>query len=304
MKKDIVIRLVIIALVFVLIAIFAFVVSPVVGWIVAAILVVCFAVACFIILHKTNKSKTTRDKQFGHKVDEYLNLIAKYTDINLPKKDITKEVKKGFGGKFNNRYDCITYLNYRNEYAIRFNDDMSADEFNDVFETLLVDLGAPDLFGEWEGYIWRKRGYIITFGLVSLQYHYEVPMICVRHNISVLNNYIDYTKYTEIANAISKPLIARGVDSQKTSFYKITYFKQFGFSAYIQTANTMVSINYKGHQLSMVISPIVRDESNREVIKNQNRFSVKIDVANDSELMCKFEELLEETQEHHGLTKK
>jgi len=55
MKKDIVIRLVIIALVFVLIAIFAFVVSPVVGWIVVAILAVAFAVGCLMILHKTNK---------------------------------------------------------------------------------------------------------------------------------------------------------------------------------------------------------------------------------------------------------
>ena len=141
------------------------------------------------------------------KINFVMAVLVLYTNIDISKKDITKEVKKGIKGKFNNLYDCITYLNYSIEYAIRFNDDMKAEEFDNVFETLIKDLGEPDLFNEWEGYIWKRRGYVIALGLVSLNYNYEVPMICVKRRTSIFNSNLDYKKYIEIANSLKYPIL-------------------------------------------------------------------------------------------------
>ena len=235
-------------------------------------------------------------------IHEYINLLGLYTNIDISKKDITKEVKKGIKGKFNNLYDCITYLNYSKEYAIRFNDDMKAEEFDNVFETLIKDLGEPDLFNEWEGYIWKRRGYVIALGLVSLNYNYEVPMICVKRRTSIFNSNLDYKKYIEIANSIREPLINRGVNPQIMTYYKIGYFKEFGFSVHIRTLSKFISISYKKSKLSINITPVVH-ELNNEILKNQNRFNKEIKVENDLELKSKLEELLEDTKEYHELVR-
>ena len=240
---------------------------------------------------------------YNRYIHEYINLLGLYTNIDISKKDITKEVKKGIKGKFNNSYDCITYLNYSKEYAIRFNDDMKAEEFDNVFETLIKDLGEPDLFNECEGYIWKRRGYVIALGLVSLNYNYEVPMICVKRRTSIFNSNLDYKKYSEIANSIRDSLINRGVNPQRMTYYKIGYFKEFGFSVHIRTLSKFISTNYKKSKLSINITPVVY-EFNNEILKNQNRFNKEIKVENDLELKSKLEELLEETKEYHGLQKK
>ena len=236
-------------------------------------------------------------------IHAYINLLDLYTNIDFPKKDITKEVKKGIKGKFNNLYDCVTYLNYNKEYAIRFNDDMKAEEFDNVFETLIKDLGEPDFFNEWEGYIWKRRGYVIALGLVSLNYNYEVPMICVKRSASIFNSNLDYKKYIEIANSIREPLINRGVNPQRITYYKIGYFKEFGFSVYIRTLSKFISINYKNTKLSINITPVAH-ELNNEILKNQDRFNKEIKIVNDLELKSKLEELLEDTKKYHGLLKK
>lgn len=245
--------------------------------------------------------KPRKNEMFCNRyIHEYINLLGLYTNIGISKKDITKEVKKGIKGKFNNLYDCVTYLNYSKEYAIRFNDDMKAEEFDDVFETLIKDLGDPDLFNEWEGYIWKRRGYVIALGLVSLNYNYEVPMICVKRRTSIFNSNLDYKKYIEIANSIREPLINRRVNPQRMTYYKIGYFKEFGFSVHIRTLSKFISINYKKSKLSINVTPVVH-ELNNEIIKNQDRFNKEIKVNNDFELKSKLEELLEETKEYHGL---
>ena len=235
-------------------------------------------------------------------IHEYINLLCLYTNIDISKKDITKEVKKVIKGKFNDLYDCVTYLNYSKEYAIRFNDDMKAEEFDNVFETLIKDLGEPNLFNEWEGYIWKRRGYVIALGLVTLNYNYEVPMICVKRRTSIFNSNLDYKKYIEIANSIREPLINRGVNAQRMTYYKIGYFKEFGFSVHIRTISKFISISYKKTKLSINITPVVH-ELNNEIIKNQDRFNKEIKINNDLELKSKLEELLEETKEYHGLVK-
>ena len=177
---------------------------------------------------------------------------------------------------------------------------MKAEEFDNVFETLIKDLGEPDLFNEWEGYIWKRRGYVIALGLVSLNYNYEVPMIFVKRRTSIFNSNLDYKKYIEIANSIREPLINRGVNPQIMTYYKIGYFKEFGFSVHVRTLSKFISINYKKSKLSINITPVVR-ELNNEIIKNQDRFNKEIKINNDLELKSKLEELLEETKEYHGL---
>ncbi len=235
-------------------------------------------------------------------IHEYINLIGRYTDIYISKNNVTKDVKKGIKGKFKDLYDCFTYLNYSKEYAIRFKDDMKADEFDNVFEILLNDLGAPDLFSEWVGYIWKRQGYLITFGFVSLNYNYEVPMICVKRSLSTFISCLNYKKYIEIANSMIEPLVERGVNPQRMTYYKILYFKEFGFIAHIKTLGNFISLTYNKFKLSINISPIVH-ELNNEIIKNQNRFYKEIEVPNDSKLKSKLEELLDETKEYHRLVK-
>ena len=86
------------------------------------------------------------------------------------------------------------------------------------------------------------------------------------------------------------------------TYYKIEYFKEFGFSVYIyiRTLSKFISISYKKPKLSINITPVVH-ELNNEILKNQNRFNKEIKVENDLELKSKLEELLEETKEYHGL---
>lgn len=53
--------------------------------------------------------KPRKNEMFCNRyIHEYINLLGLYTTIDISKKDITKEVKKGIKGKFNNLYDCIT----------------------------------------------------------------------------------------------------------------------------------------------------------------------------------------------------
>ena len=87
------------------------------------------------------------------------------------------------------------------------------------------------------------------------------------------------------------------------TYYKIGYFKEFGFSVHIRTLSKFISINYKKSKLSINITPVVH-ELNNEILKNQNRFNKEIKVDTDLELTSKLEELLEETKEYHGLQKK
>lgn len=245
-------------------------------------------------------SKRRPQKEELYYIQEYINLIDRYTDIKFTNNNITKEVKKGIKGKFNRLYDCVTYLHFSKEYAIRFNDDMKADEFEYVFEILLSDLGEPDLFDEWKGYIWKRKGYYILFGLVSLNYNYEIPMICIKRSI-FLTGCIKYKKYNFIATSMSEPLIERGINSQSMTYYKINYCKEFGFSAYARTTTNFIVFNYNKNILSISISPIVH-EGDTEIMEN-NKYYKEIKGINELELKLKLEELLEETKEFHGLTK-
>lgn len=253
-----------------------------------------------IITGFISKRKLIKEEKFSNYFQQYINLIEKYTDIKIKNNNVTKEVKKGITGKFNQLYDCVTYLHYSEEYAIRFNDDMKADEFDHVFEVLLNELGEPDLFDEWKGYIWKRKGYYILFGLVSLNYNYEVPMICVKRSI-FLTGCIKYKKYNFIATSMSEPLIERGINSQSLTYYKINYFKEFGFSVYARTTTNFIVFNYNKNILSISISPIVH-EGNTEIMEN-HKYYKEIKSVNELELKLELEELLEETKEYHGLIK-
>lgn len=229
----------------------------------------------------------------------YLNLINKYTNIIISGENTSKKDKNEEKGLFKDLYECTTFKNH----AIRFNDCMKCDEFEKVFEILTNDLGNPDLFGEYDGYIWKMKGYIITFGFVSLNYNYEVPMICVKNKISIFSNSIDYKKYNEIAISMNEPLIKRGIYASKISYYKINYYREYGFSMFVHANNHMLNINYKKPKLSISISPI-NHFINKEIIENQKKYNKKIWINNDFELKNKLEELLEETKEYHNLKKK
>ena len=232
----------------------------------------------------------------------YINLLEKYTTISSTTKSIAFDAKKRMSGKFWDKFDCSMFLVSKGEYAIRFNDDMRPNEFHEIFELLKNDLGLPDSFSEYNGYVWNQDRCIITLGPVILNYAYEVPMICVRRGTNLFYPIIPFSKYNLIADYISKPLIERGINLQDRSFYKISYSKEFGYGNIISMENSMISIHYKNNVLSLSIIPL-RQEGEFKAIEYKQQYRKEILAGDVSTLDKKFDQLLEETKEYHGLTK-
>ena len=232
----------------------------------------------------------------------YINLLEKYTSISFAYKSIDMDVRKQHSGTFVNKYDCSLFLVSKGEYAIRFNDDMRPKEFHEIFELLKNDWGLPNSFSEYDGYVWNQEGCIITLGLVSLNHCYEVPMICVRGSTNPFYPIIPFSEYNLIADFISKPLIERGINLQDRSFYKISYSKEFGYGDIISMENSMISILYKNNVLSLSIIPL-RQEGEFKAIEYKQQYRKEILAGDVSILDKKFDQLLEETKEYHGLTK-
>ena len=232
----------------------------------------------------------------------YINLLEKYTTISSTTRSIAFDAKKRMPGKFWDKFDCSMFLVSKGEYAIRFNDDMRPKEFHEIFELLKNDWGLPNSFSEYDGYVWNQEGCIITVGLVRLNHCYEVPMICVRGSTNPFYPIIPFSEYNLIADFISKPLIERGINLQDRSFYKISYSKEFGYGDIISMENSMISITYKNNVLSLSIIPL-RQEGEFKAIEYKQQYRKEILAGDVSILDKKFDQLLEETKEYHGLTK-
>ena len=67
--------------------------------------------------------------------EEYLRFLCDYTSIDMSDFDF----KKSRSGRFGELFECTTYA----KYAIKFNDKMTADEFDQVFHFLTSKLGEP-----------------------------------------------------------------------------------------------------------------------------------------------------------------
>ncbi|MBR2970268.1 MAG: hypothetical protein IKC48_00510 [Clostridia bacterium] len=229
---------------------------------------------------------------------EYSTLLKKYTSLDYTYESIDQNIQKRLCGEFTNGYDCSMYLTYDSRYAIRFKGDMTATEFDDVFTVLIKDLGNPDFFCDYEGYVWKKDGFYIIYGLYSLNYNYEVPMICVSAND--IGRKMAYNRYSAVAQAISNPLIARGLNPQKIHYYKIAFFREFGFGVTFESKDTMVSINYDKNTLEISFVPL-RPEGEVKGLELESGKKRQMHGITITNLEKSLNKLLEETKDYHGL---
>lgn len=246
--------------------------------------------------------RKSKVKEEGGLKNTFLEFVEKYTSIHSTIKTLNRDIKKGRSGVFMNKLACSLFLAHGTHYAIRFKDDMSGGEFQEVFHFLEKELGEPDFFTEYDGYVWKKENYYLTFGLVSLRHSYEVPMICLCRNVSLLFEKIAYKRYCAIADVITNALKRWGVDIQKNGFYKISYFQDFGFGDIVPFDDRMVFVNYKETKLSISVMPL-KPEGEFKVIENKKTIKKEVGQIAESDIEVALEKLLEETKEYHGLTR-
>ena len=91
-----------------------------------------------------------------------------------------------------------------------------------------------------------------SFGLVSLNYNYEVPMLCVRKRCGLFS--APYEKYLAVAKSINKPLNDRGIFPQREQYFPINYTREFGYFVIARMPSGMLNINYKGARLELAYS--------------------------------------------------
>lgn len=231
----------------------------------------------------------------------FLSLVEKYTNIPSSAKSIHKDISNRLSGFFMNNFDCSLFLVSKTKRAIRFNDEMSGTDFNRVFDSLVIDLGDPDVFSERDGYVWEKDGYFITYGLVVLNHAYEVPMLCIDNELSS-GQKIPYKHYITIATAINNTLQNWGIDNHKNNYYKVNYSKEFGFGSLIQLDNYLMLIHFKKPKLSLSLMPITPADEGY-LLHHKDTFREGIVVMSDSNIEDDLEKLLIKTMQHHGLKK-
>ena len=233
----------------------------------------------------------------------YINLLEKYTSIFSTAKSIEKDSRAGRTGKFINGFECSMFLVTNGVYAIRFKDDISCPEFNQVFDILKNDLGLPNSFSEHDGYVWNQEGCIITFGNVYIGYDYSYPLICVRRSLTIFSRIIPYSKYIFIADSINKPLIDRGIDTREHSFCIINYSRALGYTTYLFLDKSEVIITYHKDMLTLSIIPLIRESKFKVRVITADQHKTQVLVKDVSTLEKKLDQLLEETKKYHRLTK-
>ncbi len=232
----------------------------------------------------------------------YSNLLKKYTSISYAQESIDEGIKKQLSGKFLDELDCAMFSPAKGVYAIRFNDNMSPDEFETVFNLLKTVFGEPTSFCEYEGYIWKRDGCNITLGLIPLNYKYEVPMICVRGMIAPLFSIVSYEKYQAVSNAINKPLNDRGIYPQRDHYFPAFHTSEFGVFVIVGVSAGMLNVNYKKGKLQIAFSGL-KPHGEYKMINPENSYKRQLLAVSVAEIEEKLDSLLDETKEYHGLEK-
>ena len=216
------------------------------------------------IFSSKKKSKNTLCPEELRKIQKsFVDILSKYTSISSTVENIDESMQKKHSGLFDDKFECSLLSTHRGAYAIRFKDDMTPEEFNQVFDLLKNDMGNPDIFSEYDGYVWTREGYIVSLGLVALGYKYEVPMICVYNDITEFSSAVDYKEYAFIADSINKPLIARKIKEDRKSFYPIAFGKSFDdrhhpqYMSIDNLQNAMVYVLYKEKKIELCVIPLV-----------------------------------------------
>ncbi len=212
----------------------------------------------------TKEKNTVSPEELCKIKSAFLDIVRKYTSISSTIERIDKNTKNKLAGLFGNKFECSLFYTPREYYAIRFNDEMPSEEFDQVLDLLKNDMGLPDIFSEYDGYVWNREGYIVTLGLVELNYNYDVPMICVHKNISEFSATVDYKEYVFVADSINKPLVDRKIKTYQSMFYPIGFGRSFtdrehpGYISIDSLPDSTVFVQYKNNKLKLDIVPYVR----------------------------------------------
>lgn len=240
-------------------------------------------------------------KKFKRLNDNFIDLVNKYTSFDIDTSILKKDISKFASGIFANKFNCSLFYLSSAAYAIRFDDNMKPESFNEVFDIMINDLGKPDYFVEFDGYVWEKEGYYISHGLVALNYNYEVPMICVKSSLSPFNEKIKYDKYENVSSAILNNL-QKYVDFEFDGFYKLNYFKNFGYSTMLRFDDRIIEVQLKNLKLSIEVIPLL-PHGEYKLMNIKNSYCKKFDLNDFTDINEAMAKLLEQTKEYHKLTK-
>ncbi len=217
------------------------------------------------IFSTKNKSKNALSPEELYGIQKaFVDILSKYTSISSTIENIDENMHKKHSGLFGDKFECSLFYTPRECYAIRFKDDMTPEEFHQVFNLLKNEMGDPNIYAEFDGYVWNREEYILTLGLVALNYKYDVPMICVHKKTTDFSATVDYKEYAFIADSINKPLIARKIKEDRKGFYPIFFGRSFDdrqHSQYVSMdnlQNAMIYVYYKEKMIELSIIPLVR----------------------------------------------
>lgn len=286
------------------------------------------------ILSPKKKNENTLNPDELYEIQKaFLDILSKYTSISSTIESIDENTNNKLSGLFCDKFECSLFRTYKQAYAIRFNNNMAPEEFNQVFNLLKNNMGNPNIFSEYDGYVWTQDGYVLSLGLVRLNYHYDVPMICVHKNINEFSATVDYEEYAFIADAINRPLIERNIFNHR-SYYPIIFGKSFtdmkhpGYANMVMLPNSIVTVDYRNKKLELTIVPLVSSgevdvintknkrakqnaaevkekikkaypESEFKLVKNQDRHTVYALISDNSILEEKLNQFLEETKYYY-----
>ena len=138
-----------------------------------------------------------------------------------------------------NKYETV----YSNN-SIKFKDDLNPLEFNEIFQMIINHFGEPNYYSSNRGYIWDKGYHFISFGIVALNYNYEVPMIYIFNEIHKYDKIIDYKEYNLIANIMYLTVEENGCIITNKDFYKIVYINNIGYVVGIKFEETFMALTY------------------------------------------------------------
>lgn len=234
----------------------------------------------------------------------YVELVEKYTSIFITQKTPQKAAHAKSEGTFLTGISCSLFLVHKKCFAIRFENNMKNKDFHDVFHLLVKEFGDPKLVAAFRGYVWKREGYVVTFGNIPLNYDNEVPMICVEQTLGIFANSTPYQTYQEMNHAILSPLKSWGIIEHEDDCCPISYVGKEGYRAYFEMDNLSIFITFNKGNLGVYMIPVTRLENGFTRIEHTaTRYTKDIRGVGTAEIASHLESILEESKEIHGLTR-
>lgn len=228
-------------------------------------------------------------------------------DFSVSKKDGSPfKVKKGkYRAKALNAYDCECFIEKRRWFfkdytvKIRFEDNLSVKGVNEIIAALTEEYGEPKWFSSWYGFIWKTENSFVSFGYVSIEYKYAVPMLTI-YRSTFFDNKIEYTQYKKVSDVFNVFFNRHElIDAYATPY--IPWNKDTGFFVVKKSGFDEYGFNLKNNKLTAFHNEVIpmpkeeRPEDFKEFkINNTIRIVPKNRVEKDINSYDELESVLEE----------